>query len=259
MDSALTDLAAGIKRLPMAFYFAWSDTKARYRRTMLGPFWLVLGTAVGVAGLGFVWSIILKTDRAVFIPSITVGLVVWQLISSCITDSTNVFVRSAGIIRNLKTPYLIFPIQMILRQLINFAHNFVVIVAVLLIYPPPLGYTQLLVVPGLLILLGNLLWISIVMGIIGARLRDLDLLVNAFMPMLFFVSPVIYRPENMAVRENLVWLNPFSYFITLIRDPIQGVVPAAFIYWVSAIGLVAGWALALALLSRGYKRLAFWV
>ena len=35
----------------------------------------MLGTAVGVAGMGFIWSILLAQDMESFIPSITVGLV----------------------------------------------------------------------------------------------------------------------------------------------------------------------------------------
>jgi ABC-type polysaccharide/polyol phosphate export permease len=70
--------------------------------------WLVLGTGIGVAGLGFLWSTLLKMDRGTFIPSLTVGLVVWQLIAGCVTESTGIFMRNAAIVRNLKMPFFFF-------------------------------------------------------------------------------------------------------------------------------------------------------
>ena len=47
MQNALTDLRYSWKSLPMALHFAWGDTKARYKRSVLGPWWIVLGTAIG--------------------------------------------------------------------------------------------------------------------------------------------------------------------------------------------------------------------
>jgi len=225
MKVGLLDFTESLRRLPLSFYFAWGDTKARYRRSVLGPFWLVLGTTIGVAGLGFLWSALLKIDRASFIPSLTIGLVVWQLIAGCVIESPSVFTRNATVIRNLKTPYLIFPVQLLLRQLINFGHNLIVVLVVLVIFPPPLSLVQFLIAPGLLLLIGNLLWVAVMLGMLGARFRDLEPLIAAFMPMMFFLSPVIYRPNQLAIHEQIVWLNPFSYMISLIRDPMQGFAP----------------------------------
>lgn len=253
------DFAESFNRLPQAFYFAWGDTKARYRRSVLGPFWLVLGTAIGVAGLGFLWSTLLNVDRTSFIPSLTIGLVVWQLIAGCVIESPTIFTRNAAVIRNIKTPFLIFSVQLLFRQLINFGHNLIVVLLVLVIFPPSLSYVQLLVIPGLLLLVGNLLWIIMMIGMLGSRFRDLEQLISAFMPVMFFLSPVIYRPQQLGIKEQIVWLNPFSYMISLVRDPLQGFLPPNFVYIVSFSMLIIGWLGLLVLLSRKHGRIAFWV
>lgn len=244
----------------VALHFAWGDLKARYRRSVLGPLWIVLSTAIGVVGLGVLWSTILKQDRASLIPSLTVGLVVWQFISASVVESTGVFVRQAALIRNINVPFLIFPLQMVLRQLINFLHNTLIIVIVLLIYPPDatLG-TVLLALPGLLLVTLHLLWIALFVGILGARFRDLEPLIGAIMPMLFFLSPVIYRPEHLGVDAQILWANPITYLIAVIRDPLQGVVPSWHTYGVTVAMLVVGWTVALWLLNRRKHRIAFWV
>lgn len=259
LKNAAKDLKETIKLLPATVYLTWSDTKARYKRSVLGPAWLVLGTAIGVAGLGALWSTLLKVDRSTFIPSLTIGLIIWQLISGCVTESTSIYVRNASIVKNLNIPFLFFPLQLICRQLINFAHNLIVILVVLMIYPPKFTEAQFLLIPGFCLLIGNLFWISTLIGLIGARLRDLEPLIGSFMPLLFFITPVIYRPSSLGVNQKFVWLNPFSYLISLIRDPIQGVVPPYFVYYVSIIMLVVGGSITFLFMGRKYARFSFWV
>lgn len=251
--------AALFRALPLILYFAWGDTRARYRRSVLGPFWLVIGTAAGVAGLSFIWSILLKVDRESFVPMLAVGIVVWQFIAGCVAESPSAFTRNATVMRNLKTPYLIFPLELLLRQLINFAHNLVVVVVVLVIFPPPLGAVQLLVVPGMLLVVGNLFWIAILFGMLGARFRDVEQTIGVLIPLMFFVSPVLYRPEQLGAMEQYIWVNPFSYMISLIRDPIQGLTPEPHVYLVSIGMLLLGWAATLWLYAKRYSRIPFWV
>jgi homopolymeric O-antigen transport system permease protein len=258
-NPAIRDVRDSVKLLNMALYFAWSDTKARYRRSVLGPFWIVLGTAFGVTGLAYLWSEILKVDRATLVPSLTIGLVVWFFISGVFADAPSAFVRNAHIIRNIRSPFLIFALQLLIRQLITFGHNFLLVAVVMAIYVRNWSWIQLLFFPGIILVCVNLLWITTVMATLGARFRDLEPLVGAIMPMLFFLSPVVYRPEYLPADSLVLLCNPLAYFITALREPLQGVVPQTYIY----VGLVlmapVGWTLALSILAHRYTRIAFWM
>ncbi|MBU6958466.1 ABC transporter permease [Pseudomonas sp. CVAP len=255
----VNDIFQGLQRLSLAFFFAWGDTKARYRRSVLGPFWMVLSTAVSVAGLGFLWSMLLKDDPIKLVPSLTIGLVVWQFISGCILEAPSVFSRNAHFIRNIKIPYFIFPMQLIMRQLINFGHNAVVVIVVLLYFSPPLSANQLLIVPGLLLVVGNLCWIVLLIAMLGSRFRDFEQIIGAVMPLMFFLSPVIYRPSQLSFGQQLVWSNPFSYFITLIRDPIAGDIPPLFVYQVSILALLIGTVFTVYQFGKCRKNISFWI
>lgn len=249
----------GVQRLSMAFFFAWGDTKARYRRSVLGPWWMVLSTAVSVAGLGFLWSLLLKDDPEKLVPSLTVGLVVWQFLAGCITESPSTFSRNAHFIRNIRIPFFVFPLQLLMRQLINLCHNAVVVIAVVAYFGSALTVNQLLIIPGLLLLLLNLAWISMLLAMAGARFRDAEQIVGALMPLMFFLSPVIYRPSQLPLAQEVVWANPFSYFITLIRDPIMGQVPPLFVYQVSVIALLVGGLFTLYMLGKHRQHISFWI
>jgi ABC-type polysaccharide/polyol phosphate export permease len=259
IEIGLIDLSRAIVRLPVVFFFAWSDTKARYKRSVLGPFWLVLTTIVGVVGLGFIWSILLKVDRSEFIPSLTVGLIIWQFISGCFAEGPGIFYRQVGQIKDINLPSFFISMQLILRQLINFAHNIVVFVIVLAIYPEHVSAVAFLAIPGLLLVILNLLWVVQSLGYVGARFRDLEPLVVSFLPILFFLSPVIYRASQLGTLEPIMAFNPLTYWIGLIRDPLSGIVPAGETYVLALAVTVAGWALALWLTSSRRHRLPYWI
>jgi len=236
LNIGIRDMADSLMRLPMACYFAWSDTRARYRRSALGPLWMVIGTGVGVAGLGLLWIILLNHQKDTF-----------------------TFIRNAAVIKNMETPFFVFPLQTLLKNIINFSHNIIVILVVLAIFPPQFGLAQLLIIPGLILTVLNLFWIVSFVALLGTRFRDMEPIISALMPLLFFLSPVLYKPDQLGIAESIAWFNPFSYFIALIRDPIQGEIPPYFVYAGASIMLIPGWFVTLKLFSSKSKKIPLWL
>jgi ABC-type polysaccharide/polyol phosphate export permease len=259
MEDGVADLVAAWRRRQLAVYFAWSETVARYRRSTLGPLWLVIGTAVGVAGLGFIWSILLDQDMESFIPSITVGLVVWQFIAGVITESAGMFVRNGTMIMNIRLPVYLITFQAFGRHLINFGHNLVVVLVVFIIFPHYNSWVSLLALPGLLIVSINLIAIMQLGGIIGARFRDLEPLLLAFFPLLFFLSPVLYRPGQLGAAEGVMAFNPITHYIHMVRDPLLGTVPNIESYLIVLAMTVVTVVLSLWMTGSRAHRLPYWM
>jgi ABC-type polysaccharide/polyol phosphate export permease len=253
------DILESLARSHVALFMAWSDTRARYRRSVLGPLWLTLGTAIGVIGLGVLWSALLKADRATFIPSLAVGLIVWQWIAATLTEATGVFVRQSNVIRNLRLPYFLHPLQLVLRHLINLGHNLLIVVVMLAVLAVPVEWVTLMVLPGLALVVLNLAWLVLLLGTLGARFRDIEYAVASFMPLLFFLSPVVFRPDHLGAHAWMVWMNPLSHLIEVVRAPLLGGVPPWFVYAAVCAQLLVGWLVTLALFNARRNRLAFWV
>lgn len=253
------ELYGAATRMNFAFHLAWSDTKARYRRSVLGPLWLVIGTLIGVGGLGFVWSALFEIDRATFIPSLSIGLVTWMFMSGCLIEGAAVFYGSRGLILNVPVSSLLVSILLLFRQVINFSHNFLVVILVLMIYPQHLTWTVFLFVPGFLLVCINMLWIIQLVGYIGARYRDLSPLITAIMQPLFFITPVMFRPSQLGAKAFIADWNPFTYLLSIVRDPLMGVVPSVFTWLVVLIMTIVGWSAALAITVYKRNRLAYWV
>jgi ABC-type polysaccharide/polyol phosphate export permease len=256
---ALDDLHRAARLLHVIAFMAAGDLRARYRRSVLGPFWITLGTAAGTVGLGLVWSELLHMDRAAFVPSLTAGLIMWQLLSGCILEATTTYWRQGAILRNLSVPLSMPPIQMLLKHLINFLHNLPVFVAVVLIFQLPVGWITLLALPGLLLVAVNLLWMALLFAMLGARFRDLEYVIGAAMPLLMFLSPVFYRPSYLPFNGRFIWLNPLSHLIEIVRYPLLGAAPPGFVVLATSLMALAGWIFTLWLFNAKRNRIAYWL
>ncbi|WP_168364947.1 ABC transporter permease [Dickeya zeae] len=242
-----------------ALYLAWADTKARYKKSVLGPLWLTLGSMVGVLGLALVWGTLLEENMNSFVPSLSIGLVIWFLISGVIADGSTTFVRQSAVIRNVAIPYWFFVVRALARHVINLVHNLVIILISILYFNVNIKVTAFLAIPGLLLVLANLFWITFLLGIVGARFRDLEYFISSFLPLLFFISPVVFRADRLPEKMNIIWLNPLSYFIEVIRQPLLGDIPDIKSYIVVFSVMIAGFISTYVLYRMCAHRLSFWV
>jgi ABC-type polysaccharide/polyol phosphate export permease len=243
----------------LIFDLSWTEIKVRYSRSVIGPFWIVLTTAISVLGLSYIWSALFNLNKATFIPSLTVGLVIWQFLATCINEAPYCFSACNSVIRNYCFPIWVYPIVIVVKNFFIFLHNLVIIAVVLIIYPQGFGLGTLLIVPAVFLLLLVLVLIVTVFSILGARYKDLGPAVNSFMAIAFFLSPVIFRPHQLGVKEHLMWFNPFTYLITIIRDPIMGHVSQKFVYLVMVFFVLLGSVAVSYLLSRYRYRILYWI
>src|ERR1700685_1096754 len=104
-SSAARDLSDGLRRLDIWLGLAWLDLKLRYRRTLVGPFWLPLSSVVTIGIMGFVYAKLLKMEMRTYFPYLACGLALWSLISAFIADAHSVFVSAAHIAHQTPLPY----------------------------------------------------------------------------------------------------------------------------------------------------------
>ena len=100
---------------------------------MLGPWWITISTFFFVLGLGYLWSGIFGVKISTYFAYFVVGHVVWGFISLMISDSINGFTQFDHIIKQVRIPISSYLMRLLVRNLIIFAHN-LIIVAVILIY-----------------------------------------------------------------------------------------------------------------------------
>jgi ABC-2 type transport system permease protein len=259
LNRALADLRDGFLRAPVWFMLGWQEIKHRYRRSMLGPFWLTISAGALIGGMGPLYGKLFGQDIASYFPYLAIGFVLWQLMSAILIDSGQVFIGAEQFIKQVKLPLTVHVLRMIWKNMIIFAHNLVIVAAVLAFYPPALQWSLLLVPAGMLAIAVNGIWIAIFLGMLSARFRDVPLLVTSLIQVFFFLTPVMWKSEMLGRHQWATDLNPFYHFLEVVRAPLLGL-PVNPLSWPVVLGVtVFGFVFTLALFGRFRPRIAYWV
>src|SRR5687767_1879949 len=89
---AVRDILDGLAAWRLWSMLGWLDIRQRYRRSMLGAFWLTISMGVMVVALGTLYSSLFKMEIVEFLPFLAAGLIVWAFLSTTIGDGTTVFI-----------------------------------------------------------------------------------------------------------------------------------------------------------------------
>ena len=256
----IADLVDGLRRNWLWATLAQQDIKLRYRGSVLGPFWQTLTTVVMIAGMGIIYSKLFHTELKDYLPMLTVGLIFWMFIAGMITEACGTFTAVQGIIQQVKLPFSLHVYRLVYRNLLTLGHNFVIIPIVLFIFPHPIAPWRLLeLLPGLALILLNGIWISILLGMVSARFRDVPPIVASIIQVVFFMTPVMWPVE--ALGENAWWaqLNPLFAMLDVMRSPLLGMANAPLSWTILIVMTVVGSVGTFAFFVRFRHRLAFWV
>jgi len=253
------DALSAFKAWRLWTMLAWNDILLRYRRSILGPFWITLSMAAFIAVLGVIYSRIFNVDVATYLPFLTLGYVTWGFIAQTVNESCGAFQEGERIIKQLRLPYGLYVFRVVWRNFLIFLHTIVIFVPVALVFRVWPGAHGLLAVLGIILLLANLNGIAMVLAILAARFRDIAPIVVTVMQILLFATPIMWPVSSLGGAVWIAQINPFYHFIELIRAPLLGDAPPL-LSWAVALGsLILGSVLSLLLLNRAAKRIVFWV
>jgi ABC-2 type transport system permease protein len=289
---AAADIAGGWRERELWSHLGWQDIKQRYRRSVLGPFWITISQGVLALGLGILYALLFQVDVEVFLPFIATGFIVWGFISGCLTEGMETFIANEGLIKHLPAPLTVYALRTVWRQTLMFAHNLIVYAVIVTIFfgtlseqyslsndglcnpdspaicHPGLGWYSLSAIPAFALLAVNAGWVTLFLGVISTRYRDLPQLIGSIIQLLFYLTPIVWPIDQLYAGGNrdqvewalqFVYLNPFYHFVQIIRAPLigQAVNPWS---WVVVLGFtVLGWGLALLVMRNYRSRVSYWV
>lgn len=257
---ALRDIAEAVFNPQLWIMLGWQDIKQRYRRSMLGPFWLTISTAVMVLALGFLYAAIFRQPLNEYLPYLATGLVIWTFIAGSVADGCNAFIASDGIIKQIRVPFATHALRTVWRNLIILGHNAVIIVVVVAIFGRNHDITTLaLLIPALALVVLNGCWLTLLLGTICARFRDIPLIIANLMQLLFFLTPIIWQPSLLPGRQRFVFWNPLYHFVEILRAPILGSLPPISSWLAVAAITLGGWTICFLFFQRYRRRIAYWL
>jgi ABC-type polysaccharide/polyol phosphate export permease len=257
---AVKDLREGLLRWHLWCTLGWLDVKQRYRRAVIGPFWITISMSVFVGMLGVLYAGIFAQDVRVFLPYIAAGFLVWQFFSATISEATTTFIAAEGIIRMGGLPLSFSIFRLLYRNVVIYAHNFIVMIVIYLWQPQLLGSNILFLVPATLLVLLNIGWMSLIIAIFCTRFRDLPPIIVSLLQILLFISPIMYMRSSVPPHLSfLVDFNPLHYIVDIMRRPLLNTEPLLSSYFVLTVLAIVGWVMAFLLFRWLRARIAYWI
>jgi len=259
VDTAVDDLRTGICSWRLSQFLAWQDIKQRYRRSTLGPIWLTLSFGVQMLTMGILSSFLFNSPFSKSLPFVCAGMLFWTLITQMITDGAALFVTTSRYITQIKCPLSLFVAQAVWRNVIVAAHNvtiYIVIAVFLAVIPGP----SLLLWPlGFVLDMICLSWIVLVTAVVSARYRDIPMIIQNVLTILFWFTPLMYFPEQLGSKRFIADYNPFTHMIALVRAPLMGGAPTLDDWLVVLALTVVGWAGTFLFFARFRARVVYWL
>lgn len=252
------DLWLGLKRHNLWWSSAVHETKQRFRRSMIGPFWLTLSMGIFIGALGFVMTRLFGQDPAWFIPYLATGIIFWTLLTSIINEAGTAFVSAEGYIRNVPMPISVHYYRMIARNLIIWLHNMVIYVLVYLIFSHDVNWAYLAFIPGFILFLAIAVVGGLCVAVLSTRYRDIPQVIASVLQVIFFITPIFWSVQTFPDRPAFIFWNPVYHLLEIVRAPLLGTWPEP-LSWLVSLGLLAvSIPLALYLYRRAYPRIPYW-
>jgi lipopolysaccharide transport system permease protein len=212
----------------MLLFLVLRDFKIRFKQSYLGISWALLQplctTLVFTAIMGGVLKIEFNGPYPLFFLS---GLIVWNYFSKVFGNGTLALVNEADLIRKVYFPRLILPLYQAISVLSDVMIALVIYFFLCLYYGyvPSLNIIWLPAFLFLAMIFG--LTISLWLGPINVRFRDIQIVLPLITQLLFIASPVMYPAEKISESGSSIWtvlysLNPMVGIIEGFRYCLVG-------------------------------------
>ncbi len=235
------DLRSALNNPGAWFYWAWITFVIKYRKTVLGPLWVIAGPAMFVLVLGELFRHVTAHASALFVPHLAAGLIIWNYITNIVNTAPKLYVMHRPSLMHGPANHANIVLKVICNSGIIFLHQSIVILVVMAIHQVPPSAQWLLIPPAVALIIAHSMWVLVVLGLIGARYRDLAEVVEMAMRIAFLATPIIWMAGDEG-RGSVVGVflafNPFYHVLEPLRAAILGT-PAPVESWIISSAIAA--------------------
>ena len=215
----------------LLWLFVKRDFSAQYKQTILGPLWHfiqpIFTTIVFLLVFGKIANI--PTDGIQPVLFYMSGISIWNYFSACLTATSNTFVANAGIFGKVYFPRLVIPLSTVMSNIVKFAIQFVLLLAVMSWYGIKTGHFHFgaswLLIPLLVIMMAGIgLGLGIIISSLTTKYRDFNVLIGFAVQLLMYATPVAYPMSYLKGKSFAAWIawNPLTPIVEAFRFALFG-------------------------------------
>lgn len=199
--------------------FLQRDLKQKYAQTFLGISWSIIQPIFFLIIYTAFFSLILKIDHSYpYVLFVMSGLMIWNLSTSIIINSTTSFYQSTDLIRKVYFPKIILPLSKVASSLVEFTISLFLFFILLIYYQVPLTFSTLLLPFLILVAVSFSMGVALITTRLSLEKRDVLHLLPFVINIGIWLTPVFYSvsiiPEDY---QRYIYLNPAAAVMHLTR------------------------------------------
>jgi lipopolysaccharide transport system permease protein len=205
----------------LLFLLTARELKLKYQDTVLGFVWSVIKPLL----LGLVLYVILSNVARIQTGDIPLQLVIlpalfpWSWFQTSTLMATPSIANNGNLIKKVHFPRYVLPFSTVANNMVHFLLTIPIILIFILASGRQPNYTWLIGIPlltlvELVLLMGVVLFVSAV----DVYFRDLEHLVEVFLNLAFYMTPIIYPLSTLGKYQNVALLNPMAVLVEAWRN-----------------------------------------
>ncbi|MFV2044247.1 MAG: ABC transporter permease, partial [Anaerolineales bacterium] len=217
--------------------------RARYQQSLLGWLWAIVQPVASVAMFTVIFTLFIPIDTGgIPYPVFSyVGIIVWTLLASALTDMTDSLVQNMTLITKIFFPRSALPAAAMLARVVDFAIGSLLLGLLMIGFNLPVNPAAMLFLPLIFATqIALILGIGLGAAALNVFFRDVQPVMKLGLQLWFYASPIIYPvtavPDSL---KRFYYLNPMAGLIESYRDVlIEGVRPGQYLQISAATSLV---------------------
>ena len=196
------------------------DFKLKYRRSVLGVAWSVLNPLLMMIVMAAVFSFMFRFQIEHFALYLILGTIMFDFMSRSTNGAMGSILESSSLIKKIRIEKLVFPIEKVLFELVNFAISCIAVVMVMAYYQVVPSIHALWGLPFVLICVAMFsAGLGLLISALSVFFRDVMHLWSVLITAWTYATPLFYPYEMLdGWMQAVMQFNPMYHYITFFRN-----------------------------------------
>ncbi|TFF33866.1 ABC transporter permease [Pseudomonas sp. RIT623] len=189
------------------------DIRVRYMGSALGFLWSLGSPLLTTLTFLVVFKFIFSNPDPKYVLHLVTGILHWTLFSQLVLQSCDWLYGNGNLIKKINFDRVLLPVAGAGTVLIFWLTSLAVYMAAFLPLGGSLSWSMLYYPIVFIGFLSFALGISLIFSVLYVKLRDIKHLVEVLMPILFWLTPIVWQPEALTSEvRSWIELNPLNVF-----------------------------------------------
>ncbi len=213
----------------LVWNLAKRDILIRYKQTVMGVLWAVIRPLVNIVIFGFLSQLIEHNQNiAEKLVTVSAGIIIWGLISSCINETSNSILNNSAILSKVYFPKLVLPISSMAVCLVDFFISLLILILLKLFFIGMPGIEFLILLPVIFYALFFSLAVGLWFAALNVKYRDIKFIIPFLLQVGFYLCPVFlsisfYTSKLPGWLAHIFMASPLTGIIELFKYSFLGI------------------------------------